>query len=53
VIPVSFRNLILPEKYAPPTQLMDMHQKLISDLDFEEAAQIYQKIDGLHEFSPV
>ena len=53
VIPVSFKNLILPEKYAPPTQLLDMHQKLISDLDFEEAAQIYEEVDEMKEFSPI
>jgi pre-mRNA-splicing helicase BRR2 len=37
VIAVSFKNLILPEKFAQPTQLMEMHPKLIEDLDFEEA----------------
>lgn len=47
VVAVSFKNLILPEKYAAPTQLMDMHQKLVQDLDFEEAAQIYKEIDGI------
>ena len=50
VIPVSFKNLILPEKYAAPTPLLDMHPRLTSELDFEEAAQIYED-DGLKEFS--
>ena len=53
VIPVSFKNLILPEKYAPPTQLLDMHQKLVQDLDFEEATQIYEEVDEMKEFSPI
>lgn len=52
MIPVSFKNLILPEKFAAPTQLLDMHGKIISDLNFEEAAQIY-KNDGMREFSPI
>ena len=52
VIPVSFKNLILPEKYAAPTQLLDMHPRLTSELDFEEAAQMYEE-DGLQEFSPI
>lgn len=50
---VSFKNLILPEKYAQPTPLLDMHGKLISDLDFDEAAQIYNDIDKIQEFSPI
>ena len=52
MIPVSFKNLILPEKFAAPTQLLDMHGKIISDLNFEEAAQIY-KNDRVREFSPI
>ena len=52
VIPVSFKNLILPEKFAAPTQLLDMHQKLISDLDFPEASSIYKQ-DGISELSPI
>ena len=37
IIPVSFKNVILPEKYAAPTLLLDMQSKLVRDLNFEEA----------------
>jgi len=30
-----------------------MHQKLVQDLEFEEAAQIYEDIDEMKEFSPI
>ncbi len=32
VLPVSFRHLILPEKYAPPTELLDLQPLPISAL---------------------
>lgn len=53
VIPVSFKNLILPDKYAAPSKLLDMQQKLVKELDFEEAEQIYTNLDGMTEFSPI
>jgi len=53
VIPVSFQNLILPDKYAPLTKLHDMQQKLVSELDFEEAEEILTKQEGITEFSPI
>lgn len=45
--------MILPEKYGQPTPLIDMHGKLLSDFDFEEAAQIYKEVDGIKELSPI
>lgn len=39
VLPVSFRHLILPEKYAPPTELLDLQPLPVSALrnpDFEK-----------------
>jgi hypothetical protein len=32
VLPVSFRHLILPEKYAPPTELLDLQPLPVSAL---------------------
>lgn len=32
VLPVSFRHLILPEKYPPPTELLDLQALPISAL---------------------
>lgn len=39
VLPVSFRHLILPEKFSPPTELLDLQPLPVSALrnpDFEE-----------------
>ena len=32
VLPVSFRHLILPEKYPPPTELLDLQPLPVSAL---------------------
>lgn len=32
VLPVSFRHLLLPEKYAPPTELLDLQPLPVSAL---------------------
>ena len=53
VIPVSFKSLILPERYAPPAQLLELPVKPLAAMDFEEAAQIYAEVDGMGEFSPI
>ena len=34
VLPVSFRHLILPEKYPPPTELLDLQALPISALRY-------------------
>jgi pre-mRNA-splicing helicase BRR2 len=41
VLPVSFKHLILPERFAPPTELQDMHSKLVKELGFKEAEELY------------
>jgi len=30
VLPVSFRHLILPERYPPPTELLDLQVRCVS-----------------------
>jgi len=42
--------LILPERFAPPTELQDMHSKLVKELGFKEAEEIYLN-DGIKEFN--
>jgi len=41
VLPVSFKHLILPERFAPPTELQDMHSKLVRELGFKEAEDYF------------
>jgi len=40
-LPISFRHLILPERYMPPTELLDLRPLLIKALDCEEFEQFY------------
>lgn len=50
VLPVSFRHLILPEKYPPPTELLDLQPLPVSALRNSSYEAIYQ--DFKH-FNPV
>jgi len=53
VVPVSFKNLILPDKYPAPTILnTQLKPKLVAELGFDEVEQVYAA-DGLKEFSQV
>lgn len=49
-LPVSFRHLILPEKYPPPTELHDLQPLPISALRNPEFEALFPKIDT---FNPV
>lgn len=42
-LPISFQNLILPEKFAPPTPLLDLQPQPISALGNADAQRIYEK----------
>lgn len=42
VLPVSFRHLILPERYMPPTELLDLRPLLIKALDCDAFEQFYE-----------
>jgi pre-mRNA-splicing helicase BRR2 len=34
VVPISFKNLILPDKFAAPTKLLDIKNKSIKEIKF-------------------
>ena len=40
-LPVSFRRLLLPEKFLPPTELLDLQPTTVTDLDSESAAMLF------------
>ena len=40
-LPVSFRHLILPEKYPPPTELLDLQPLPVSALRNQTFEQLY------------
>ncbi|CAM9119339.1 unnamed protein product [Ectocarpus fasciculatus] len=43
VLPVSFRHLILPSKYAPPTELLDLQPLPVSALKNKAHENLYAK----------
>ncbi|KAH9611678.1 hypothetical protein KSS87_017396 [Heliosperma pusillum] len=50
VLPVSFRHLILPEKYPPPTELLDLQPLPVSALRNSLYEALYQEF---RHFNPV
>lgn len=52
ILPVSFRHLILPEKYPPPTELLDLQPLQLSSLDSKKKQQIF-KDRGIKTFNPI
>ncbi|KAK9129134.1 hypothetical protein Sjap_009621 [Stephania japonica] len=50
VLPVSFRHLILPEKYPPPTQLLDLQPLPVTALRNPAYEALYQEFK---HFNPV
>lgn len=49
---VSFKDLILPDKFPAPSQLLEQEPRRIEDLDFEEGQKVYSD-DRMREFSPI
>lgn len=49
-LPISFRHLIVPEKFAPPTELLDLRPLLLSGLRNPEYEKIFP---GFKEFNPI
>jgi len=43
LLPVSFRHLILPEKYPPPTELLDLQPLPVTALRNADYEKMYQK----------
>ena len=52
-LPISFKHLLLPEKFTAPTQLQDLYPRLVKDLQFEEVESLFTKVDGVTEFNPI
>ncbi|KAL6571973.1 DExH-box ATP-dependent RNA helicase DExH12 [Orobanche minor] len=50
VLPVSFRHLILPEKYPPPTELLDLQPLPVTALRNPKYEALYQQFK---HFNPV
>ena len=45
-LPVSFKHLILPERFPPPTPLLDLHPLPVSALDNSEFQSLYASSFG-------
>mmetsp|Transcript_16957 Transcript_16957/g.39591 ORF Transcript_16957/g.39591 Transcript_16957/m.39591 type:complete len:2174 (-) Transcript_16957:228-6749(-) len=52
LLPVSFRHLILPEKYPPHTELLDLQPLPLTALRYPEAEQLYAA-QGMKVFNPI
>lgn len=52
LLPVSFRHLILPDKYPPHTELLDLQPLPLTALRCPEAEKIYAA-QGLKVFNPI
>mmetsp|Transcript_57678 Transcript_57678/g.103593 ORF Transcript_57678/g.103593 Transcript_57678/m.103593 type:complete len:2173 (-) Transcript_57678:154-6672(-) len=52
LLPVSFRHLILPEKYPPHTELLDLQPLPLTALRCPDAEQLYAA-QGLKVFNPI
>ena len=50
-LPVSFRHLLLPEKYPPPTELLDLQPLPVSALRNHSFEQLYS--DAFPFFNPI
>jgi pre-mRNA-splicing helicase BRR2 len=51
-VPISFKNLLLPDKFAAPRDLDEEAYAEVRSLNFKEAEKLY-KDDGLEEFPTV
>lgn len=50
-LPVSFRHLILPEKYPPPTELLDLQPLPVTALRNQSYEALY--VDTFLQFNPI
>lgn len=51
VLPISFRHLILPEKYPPPTELLDLQPLPVSALNDKSLENMYK--EQIRVFNPI
>ncbi|KAK6060349.1 Sec63 domain protein [Cooperia oncophora] len=52
VLPISFRHLVLPEKYPPPTELLDLQPLPISALNNKQFEAVFQAKE-IKIFNPI
>uniref|UniRef100_A0A1I7XD94 SEC63 domain-containing protein n=1 Tax=Heterorhabditis bacteriophora TaxID=37862 RepID=A0A1I7XD94_HETBA len=52
VLPISFRHLVLPEKYPPPTELLDLQPLPISALNNKQFEDVFRASD-IKVFNPI
>ncbi|MFH4977102.1 hypothetical protein AB6A40_003811 [Gnathostoma spinigerum] len=52
VLPISFRHLILPEKYPPPTELLDLQPLPLSALNNRRFEEIFA-LKNISVFNPI
>ncbi|XGW08745.1 hypothetical protein V3C99_011228 [Haemonchus contortus] len=52
VLPISFRHLVLPEKYPPPTELLDLQPLPISALNNKSFEAVFQAKE-IKIFNPI
>ncbi|GMT33326.1 hypothetical protein PFISCL1PPCAC_24623 [Pristionchus fissidentatus] len=52
VLPVSFRHLVLPEKYPPPTELLDLQPLPLSTIGRKDYEEIFAA-SGIKLFNPI
>ncbi|KAJ1371622.1 hypothetical protein KIN20_033608 [Parelaphostrongylus tenuis] len=52
VLPISFRHLVLPEKYPPPTELLDLQPLPISALNNKNFEAVFQAKE-IKIFNPI
>lgn len=52
VLPVSFKHIILPEKYPPPSELLDLQPLQPSSFNNPQFEKIFTLI-GINKFNPI
>jgi len=52
ILPISFRHLILPDKYPPPTELLDLQPLPLSALNNRQYEKVFKR-KGITTFNPV
>uniref|UniRef100_A0A914ZLT1 U5 small nuclear ribonucleoprotein 200 kDa helicase n=1 Tax=Parascaris univalens TaxID=6257 RepID=A0A914ZLT1_PARUN len=52
VLPISFRHLILPEKYPPPTELLDLQPLPLSALNNRQFESVFEQ-KNITVFNPI
>uniref|UniRef100_A0A7E4UNZ2 U5 small nuclear ribonucleoprotein 200 kDa helicase n=1 Tax=Panagrellus redivivus TaxID=6233 RepID=A0A7E4UNZ2_PANRE len=52
ILPISFRHLILPDKYPPPTELLDLQPLPLNALGNPEFEAIFES-KGISVFNPI